>query len=197
MENNYFLDLNNINVNDNTEKKGRFTYLSWAWAWAELKKRYPDATYNVHKFGEDNKPYLFDEDLGYMVFTDVTVNGLTHEMWLPVMDFNNKAIQQGKATMMEINKAIMRCLVKNIGMHGIGLYIYAGEDLPEEEDGKQPTPKPKRTNSPKATDKQIGLIESLYSDVELDTMLTRLGKGLPQLTVEEASKMISARKGDK
>ena len=197
MENNYFLDLNNINVNDNTEKKGRFTYLSWAWAWAELKKRYPDATYNVHKFGEDNKPYLFDEDLGYMVFTDVTVNGLTHEMWLPVMDFNNKAIQQGKATMMEINKAIMRCLVKNIGMHGIGLYIYAGEDLPEEDDGKQSTPKPKRTNSPKATDKQIGLIESLYSDVELDTMLTRLGKGLPQLTVEEASKMISARKGDK
>ena len=151
MENNYFLDLNNINVNDNTEKKGRFTYLSWAWAWAELKKRYPDATYNVHKFGEDNKPYLFDEDLGYMVFTDVTVNGLTHEMWLPVMDFNNKAIQQGKATMMEINKAIMRCLVKNIGMHGIGLYIYAGEDLPEEDDGKKSTPKPKRTNSPKAT----------------------------------------------
>lgn len=130
---NYFIELNQIDVNEHTEKKGNFTYLSWAFAWAEVKKKYPDATFNVHRFGEDNKPYLLDDDLGYMVFTDLTINDITHEMWLPVMDYRNQAIQKGGASMMDINKAIMRCLVKNIAMHGIGLYIYAGEDLPEEE----------------------------------------------------------------
>lgn len=124
-----FDTLNKINVNNNTEKKGNLTYLSWAWAWAELMKVYPDASYEIERF--DGKPYLYDPDLGYMVFTKLTVNGETREMWLPVMDNYNKAIKADKATMMDINKTIMRCLVKNIGMFGLGLYIYAGEDLPE------------------------------------------------------------------
>ena len=132
---NYFNELNKINVNDKTDKKGKFTYLSWAWAWGEVKKLHPNASYKIHKFGEDRKPYLLDSDMGYMVFTEVTINDITHEMWLPIMDFKNQAIPQGKATMMEVNKAIMRCLVKNIGMPGLGLYIYSGEDLPSEEDG--------------------------------------------------------------
>lgn len=141
---NYFEELNAINVNDKTENKNGLTYLSWAWAWAEFKKVCPDATYEVMKF--DGKPFVYDEALGYMVYTTVTVEGLTHEMWLPVMDSSNKSMKAtpytysdryGKerqvqaATMFDINKTIMRCLTKNLAMFGLGLYIYAGEDLPE------------------------------------------------------------------
>ncbi len=142
---NVFETLNNINVNGHTEGKNGLTYLSWAWAWAEFKKVYPEATYEVVKF--DGKPYVYDENLGYMCYTTVTVGDLTHEMWLPVMDGANKAMKAvpyeyttkyGKktceaATMFDINKTIMRCLTKNLAMFGLGLYIYAGEDLPEEE----------------------------------------------------------------
>lgn len=133
-----------INVNDKTETKEGLTYLSWSWAWAEVKKLYPDATYNIKRF-ENGLPYVYDENTGYMVFTDVTINGLTHEMWLPVMDSHNRAmksepytvktkykeIQVAAATMFDVNKAIMRCLVKNLAVFGLGLYIYAGQDLPE------------------------------------------------------------------
>ena len=124
-----FEEIYKINVNDKTEKKNGLTYLSWAWAWAEFKKCYPDASYSIKRF-ENNLPYVSDKT-GYMVFTEVTANGITHEMWLPVMDNRNKAILE--ATMTDINKSIMRCLTKNLAMFGLGLYIYAGEDLPEEE----------------------------------------------------------------
>lgn len=141
-----FNNLNHINVNEHTKNKNGLTYLSWAWAWGEVKKEYPLADYEIKKFGEEEKPYLFDKDLGYMVFTTVTIQGLTHEMWLPVMDNRNNAMTDHtqkitkfkkevtvqKATMFDINSAIMRCLTKNLAMHGLGLYIYAGEDLPEE-----------------------------------------------------------------
>ena len=90
-----------------------------------------EAKYEVVKF--DNKPYLEDENLGYMVFTKVEVEDLVYEMWLPVMDYRNKSIPVGQATMFDINKTIMRCLTKNLAMFGLGLYIYAGEDLPEEQ----------------------------------------------------------------
>lgn len=125
-----FDDAIKINVNDKTEKKGNLTYLSWAWAWAEFKKIYPDATYEVVKFG-DGKPYYCDEKTGYMCYTKVRADGIEHEMWLPVMDSRNKAMLQ--PTMFDINKTIMRCLTKNLAMFGLGLYIYAGEDLPEDE----------------------------------------------------------------
>lgn len=141
-----FTQLNAVNVNDKTEKKDKMTYLSWPFAWAEAKKRFPDATYEVMKF-ENGLPYVYDPNTGYMVYTKVTIEGLTHEMWLPVMDGANKAMKSAPyeyktkygvktveaATMYEINKAIMRCLVKNLAMFGLGLYIYANEDLPEAE----------------------------------------------------------------
>ena len=144
-----FKKLNAINVNENTEKKNGLTYLSWAWAWAELKKAYPDATYKIRQF--DGKPYLYDENLGYMVMTEITIDNITHEMWLPVMDSANNAMKSTEytkktkykevpvlpATMFDINTAIMRCLTKNIAMFGLGLYIYAGEDLPEEDVERQ------------------------------------------------------------
>lgn len=122
-----------INVNDKTESKGGLTYLSWAWAWAEFKKIYPDATYEVERHGESGLPYVADET-GYMVFTRVTAENITHGMWLPVMDYKNKTINRGEATMFDVNKTIMRCLTKNLAMFGLGLYIYAGEDLPEKPD---------------------------------------------------------------
>lgn len=140
-----FENLNNANVNGHTEEKNGLTYLSWAWAWAEVKKAYPDAIYTIEKF--NGLPYVYDENTGYMVYTTVTIEGITHEMWLPVMDGANKAMKAKSykyttkygektceaATMFDVNKAIMRCLVKNLAMFGLGLYIYAGEDLPEVE----------------------------------------------------------------
>lgn len=149
-----FERLYNINVNDKKEDKNGLTYLSWTWAWAEIKKIHPDATYIVKKF-ENGLPYVYDEKTGYMVFTEVTIDGLTHEMWLPVMDGNNKAMKStpyevqtryktvtvNAATMFDINKTIMRCLTKNLAMFGLGLYIYAGEDLPDTGEPAQAEPK--------------------------------------------------------
>jgi hypothetical protein len=123
-------ELLKLNLNGKTEKKGNLTYLSWAWAWQEFKRAYPNATYEVVKF-ENGLPYTYDEKTGYMCFTKVTVGDLTHEMWLPVMDYKNKAIKGDNADMFDVNKTIMRCLTKNLAMFGLGLYIYAGEDLPE------------------------------------------------------------------
>lgn len=152
MNRNIFEELNKINVNEYTEEKQGLTYLSWANAWAEFKKIVPHATYEIIKF--EGKPYFFDENTGYMVYTRVTVDDQTHEMWLPVMNSNNKAMKSkpytykvkdyktgeyvekhvAPATMFDINKTIMRCLTKNLAMFGLGLYIYAGEDLPQNED---------------------------------------------------------------
>ena len=126
-----FEKLFSINVNDKTEKKGNLTYLSWAWAWAEFCKVYPKATYKVVK--DINNNCIFgNKEIGYMVYTEVNNgDGITHEMWLPVMDFKNQAMKT--PTTFDINKTLMRCLTKNLAMFGLGLYIYAGEDLPEEE----------------------------------------------------------------
>jgi hypothetical protein len=116
------------------------TYLSWAWAWAEFKKKYPTAKYLVNDF---NGAFCTgNEKMGYMVQTSVTADDLTYEMWLPVMDMRNNAILAPKMT--EINKTIMRCLTKNLAMFGLGLYIYAGEDLPESTDATDELKEPKQ-----------------------------------------------------
>ena len=125
-----FETLSEINVNDKVEKKNGLTYLSWAWAWAEVKKRYPTATYRIYRDPETNRPFDFIQGVGYMVYTYVKIEGEELEMWLPVMDFRNKSMIDN-ATTFDINKTIMRCLVKNLAMFGLGHYIYAGEDLPE------------------------------------------------------------------
>lgn len=128
---NYFTELNNINVNDKTEKKNGLTYLSWAYAWGEIKKRHPDATYTVYE-RNDGCIYWTDGRTCW-VKTGVTVNGLEHIEYLPVMDTRNKSIPLENVTSFEVNKAIQRSLTKACARHGLGLYIYAGEDLPEEE----------------------------------------------------------------
>lgn len=123
--------LNAINCNEHTEKKNGLTYLSWAWAWAEVKKAYPDANYTIYE-DKDGRPYHNDGRTCW-VKTGVTIEGLEHVEYLPVMDYRNVSIPLEKVTSMDVNKAIQRSLTKACARHGLGLYIYAGEDLPEEE----------------------------------------------------------------
>ena len=130
-----FSKLNSINVNDKTEKKNGLTYLSWAWAWGEVKKLYPDATYTIY---ENTLPsgyivnYFTDGRTSY-VKTGVTIDNLEHIEELPVMDYRNKSILLENMTSFDVNKTIQRSLTKALARHGLGLYIYAGEDLPEDE----------------------------------------------------------------
>ena len=119
--------LSSINVNEHTERKGNLTYLSWAWAWAVTKQHYPDATYS---FQESE----IHADGTMTVHCTVTIDELSHEMWLPVMDHRNNAVANPNA--FQINTAKMRCLTKGLSMHGLGAYIYAGEDLPAPEPEK-------------------------------------------------------------
>ena len=129
---NVFKTLSEINVNGKTEKKGKFTYLSWAFAWAELKKVSPTATSKVYHDENTNMPY-FASKAGVIVKVGITIDGLEHISYLPIMDFRNASIPSDIINMMDVNKAIQRCTVKAIALHGLGLYIYAGEDLPEEQ----------------------------------------------------------------
>lgn len=134
--------LSKIDCSQKIEKKNGLSYLSWAWAWGIVKQHFPSANYKVVHY--EGRPYLADEQLGYMVATEVTIDGETIPMQLPVMDGANKAQKSTpysyktkfgektveSATMFDINTAIMRCLTKNLAMFGLGHYIYAGEDLP-------------------------------------------------------------------
>jgi len=118
-----FNELRLINVNEHTERKGKFTYLSWTWAVDQLLQNDPSATWT---FGD---PVYFNESV--MVFCTVTAMGKSMTCQMPVINNMNKAISNPNA--MDVNTAMMRCLVKCISLFGIGLYIYAGEDLPDEE----------------------------------------------------------------
>lgn len=129
-EKNYFEELNSINVSGKTEKKGNLTYLSWAWAWGELKKKHPDASYTIYE-NADGWNYHTDGKTAW-VKTGVTVNGIENIEYLPIMDFRNNSIPVDKVTSTDVNKTIQRSLTKAVARHGLGLYIYAGEDLPED-----------------------------------------------------------------
>ena len=129
-------ELLKINVNDHAEKKNGLTYLSWAWAWAKVLEVDPQATWEAVEL--DGMPVRFLPDSSAMVKTVVTIKGHAKSCWLPVMDHRNKAIKNPDA--FAINTAIVRCLTKTISMHGLGLYIYAGEDLPEGAAEEKPAP---------------------------------------------------------
>ena len=153
-KNDVFETLSAVDVTGHIEEKDtgrvKLKYLSWAWAWYEVRKRYPNATYTIIK-NENGLPYFVDPQLGIMVYTSVTIGEEEHTMWLPVMDGANNPMRlepydiptnYGKkhvnaATMFDINKTIMRCLTKNLGMFGIGLALYAGEDLFDDTDGNK------------------------------------------------------------
>ena len=187
-------ELLNMNVNEYTEKKNGLTYLSWSHAWGNFIKVYPDATYKIIK-DELNNCYWGNNENGYMVYTEVTAGGITHEMWLPVMDFRNKSML--KPTTFDINKAVMRCLTKNLAMFGLGLYIYAGEDLPE--DNTEPTQQEKTTTNTKTpevkkvSEKQVKMIyTALKGDETREANIKKFYKveSMNDLTSKQADAVI-------
>ena len=176
-------ELLKVNVNDKTERKGQLTYLSWAWAWAEVLKFDPLATWLVHTYGPQGaeQPCMWIGETA-MVHTSVTIQGLRRECMLPVMDNRNNAVKLPDSR--KISDAIMRCMTKAISMHGLGLYIYAGEDLPE---GEEPPPKPVIAESFRSSG-TMGALESLPADWQ--TYLRDMADELTQMTPVEAVERI-------
>lgn len=179
-----FNQLNKINVNDKVEKKNGLTYLAWAFAWGEVKKLFPNATYTIYeRETEHGLVNYFTDGRTCWVKTGVTIEGLEHIEQLPVMDYKNNSIPLEKVTSFDVNKSIQRSLTKAVARHGLGLYIYAGEDLPEEQ--KQI-----------ATKEQIEKVKDLYKEDEIKKMLTNLKvSSLEEITVNQAEKMIAKRGG--
>jgi len=150
---NYFSVLNAINVSDKVEKKNNLSYLSWAWAWGEIKKIHPNANYKIYE-REDGCIYWTDGRTAW-VKTGVTINDIEHIEYLPVMDYRNQSIPLEKITSFDVNKTIQRSLTKACARHGLGLYIYAGEDLPEEETQQADEFKKTATADKRATTKAL------------------------------------------
>ena len=191
---NYFAALNAVNVNGKTEKKNGLTYLSWAWAWGEVKKLHPDATYTIYE-NASGWNYHTDGNTCW-VKTGVTINGIEHIEYLPVMDHRNKSIPAASVTSFDVNKAIQRSLTKACARHGLGLYIYAGEDLPEEETQGKHAEQPQITCPPRmATKEQIAYICNNSSEEVYFAMLSKYGTDLERLTFANAEKAIAKLKG--
>ena len=157
-----FETLNAVNCNEHTEKKNGLTYLAWAWAWGIVKKYYPEATYTIYE-NRDGLLYHTDGRTAW-VKTGVTIEGIELIEYLPVMDYNNRSIPLERLTSFDVNKAIQRSLTKACARHGLGLYIYAGEDLPEAENGKS---------------------ESKVDDPNLELALQQVRKANDMLTLEQ------------
>jgi len=135
-----FKALASINVKDKIEKKGRFDYLSWAYAWAIIKDKYPDANRKVYESDHTGLNYFTDGNTAY-VKVGVTVGGVEHIDYLPIMNHQNRSIKVENVTSFDVNKAIQRSMVKAIGMHGLGLSLWAGEDLVDVSEDKPPVKK--------------------------------------------------------
>lgn len=147
-----FAVLNAINCNEHTEKKNGMTYLSWAWAWQIVKQNFPDATYTIYEWQNAMgcpQNYFTDGRTAW-VKTGVTIGGIEHIEELPVMDYKNASIGIDRVTSFDVNKAIQRSLTKAVARHGLGLYIYAGEDLPDKADDD-------KRNQLKVTDQNLEL----------------------------------------
>jgi hypothetical protein len=204
MDNNYFALLNQINVNDHVEKKGQFSYLSWPYAVAQLRLADSSAFWEVRRF--DGLPYLKTET-GYFVEVAVTVQGITLSQVHPVLDAKNRPIYE--PTAFDINTSLQRCLVKAIALHGLGLYVYAGEDLPEtngRDEATKPTkptkpiePEPRTTPTPingtPASAAQVRYIERLIDETgsDLGKVLDYFGvSSLSELTSHAASRCIKS-----
>ena len=198
---NYFAALNAVNVSDKTEKKNGLTYLSWAWAWGEVKKRHPDSTYTVY---ESPEGCLYHTDgKTCWVKTGVRVNGIEHIEYLPVMDNRNRSIPKESVTSTDANKAVQRSLTKAIARHGLGLYIYAGEDLPDEERGKGAEGPAAFGSGPSEDPDTAGLQAEVLARLEHRIDLAnaaskkRYGKLFYELNVEELGEVLDklAEKG--
>ena len=200
---NVFEVLAAINCNEHTEKKNGLTYLSWAWAWTECKKRFPLAYYTIYE-NEQGRPY-FDDGRTAWVKTGVTIEGLEHIEYLPILDQSaHKSLQVSAITSWDMNKAIQRSLTKALARHGLGLYIYAGEDLPDTEDEKPAEPKktaskkkaePTQTPAPKAQaeDNKFFLVKQLIADCKTKDDLLKLWEDWPELH-EQIKPLFSAKR---
>ncbi len=170
-----FETLNSINVNDKTETiragQRQLTYLSWAWAWSEVKKNYPNSTYTIYE-NPDCLNYHHDGMTAW-VKTGVTIEDVEHIEYLPVMNNYNKSIPLADITSFNVNSSIQRSLTKAIARHGLGLYIYAGEDLPENSEPEQTTPemKIKLLKGDDNWDKVLGYIKATKSKMQFEDIL--------------------------
>ena len=164
---NYFEELNSVNLNGKIEKKNNLSYVSWSYAWQEVKKRFPDSTYTIY---ENNDGLFYHTDgKTCWVKTGVTVQGIEHIEYLPVFDFKNKSIPLENINSMDVNKAIQRSLTKACARHGLGLYVYAGEDLPEEI-GSEGNPTPANKPSEASLGTQI---ENCKTEEELSALYNK------------------------
>ena len=164
---NYFSKLNSINCNDKTEKKNGLTYLAWAYAWGEVKKLFPDATYTIY---ENAQGWFYHTDGNTCwVKTGVTINGIEHIEYLPVMDFKNRSIPVEQVTSFDVNKAIQRSLTKAVARHGLGLYIYAGEDLPDEGEQQEVQSQPSKAVVARRTAKANSPKPAAYEPMPQET----------------------------
>ena len=149
-------DLLKLNVNDHVEKKNNLSYLSWAWAWAEALKADNAATFRVESFDIDGQTKCWMDVNGTaLVWVTTTLFGKNATCMLPVMDHRNKPI--GSPDAFQLNTAIMRCMTKSLALHGLGLYIYAGEDLPEKDDSAEVKKVVAKTTKAPKTDADIEL----------------------------------------
>ena len=194
--------LNAVNCNEHTEKKNGLTYLSWAWAWAEVKKRYPSATYTIYE-NKDGLLYHTDGKTAW-VKTGVTIEGIELIEYLPVMNYKNESISLDRLTSFDVNKTVQRSLTKACARHGLGLYIYAGEDLPEGEDEKPAEPKktaprkkaePAPTPAPTPADDKddFYLVKQLISECKTKEELLKLWEEWPELH-EQIKPLFSAKR---
>ena len=190
MSKSVFETLSAINVNDKVEKKNGLTYLSWAWAWAEVKRHYPNSTYTIYENAEGLN-FHHDGKTAW-VKTGVTIEDIEHIEYLPVLDFRNASITLDKITSFNVNSSIQRSLTKAIARHGLGLYIYAGEDIPTADETPVQEPKFIELNIGDANwekvlkyvaaNKQLGLekiVENLEKKYKIKaTVKTQLKKAL-------------------
>ena len=173
---NYFSELNSVNVKDKVEKKNGLDYLSWAYAWGELKKLHPDAVSTIYH-NKDDWNYFTDGKTCW-VKTGVTVNGIEHIEELPVMDYKNHSIPLEKVTSTDINKAIQRSITKAIARHGLGLYLYAGEDLPEDEPKCKPNVYDNFSSDPEIRAMQEEVIALCKGSVDLANKAAKKNYGV-------------------
>lgn len=164
---NYFTELNRVDCSKDVEKKNGFSYLSWPFAIAELLKRHPEAAWKVYE-SADGWPY-FKTDSGCYVKLGVTVNAIERIQWHPVLDHRNKTVVTPDA--FQVNTSIQRGLVKAIALHGLGLFLYAGEDLPE---GAEHAPiHPASDVQESLSDKEVEILENHATEIR--NMLRELG----------------------
>jgi hypothetical protein len=213
-----FEALSSLNLNEMCEKRNDLTYLPWSDCFDVLRSVYPSATYKVIRNAE-GLPYFTDPNTGIMVFTEITIDGITSECFLPVMDYKNQAMKLApytyqvwdsnkkayvdkhveSATMFDINKTIWRCLVKNVAIAtGIGLYIFKGEDVPEKSNEDTATKQQKKSAAqptPKPFDKYAGLKATINSAPDVNTLMSLYLDHEAEITANpQLKQLLTARK---